>query len=202
MVLRSALTAAALAATVGLTACGDKATTATPSAAPTSATAAAAAATFNDADVHFATDMIPHHRQAVTMADHAAGRAGSAQVKQLAAAIKGAQGPEIQKMSAWLAAWGRPAPSAAPSTGHGMPGMGTMPGMMSDADLAKLMAAKGAVFDRMFLTMMIRHHEGAVTMATDEQAKGSNPDARQLAGQIISAQTAEITRMKQMLAAL
>ena len=74
-----------------------------------------------------------------------------------------------------------------------------MPGMMSDADLAKLKAASGADFDRQFLTMMIAHHEGAITMAKEETAKGVNPDAKSLAGRIVTAQQGEIDTMNKIL---
>jgi len=196
-VLRSTLATVAMSAIVGLSACGGDSSTNTSSPSTAAASQSAPAATFNDADVQFATGMIPHHQQAVTMADYAATRAGSAQVKELAAQIKAAQGPEIQKMSGWLTGWGKPVPPSSPSTGSGM-GMEGMPGMMGDADVKMLMGAKGTLFDRMFLKMMITHHEGAITMSRKEQAGGTNADATQLAGQIISAQTAEIATMKQL----
>src|SRR5262245_14771662 len=88
---------------------------------------AALTGSFNDADVTFAQNMIPHHQQAVQMAKMAARRASDPEVKQLAAQIKGAQDPEIQTMTGWLTAWSKP---VMPSGGHhGM----VMPGMMSDA---------------------------------------------------------------------
>jgi len=90
-----------------------------------------------------------------------------------------------------------PGMSAMPGMGHG-----AMAGMMTDADLAKLMDAKGKDFDKQFLTMMIAHHEGALTMAEEETAKGSNPDATALAGKIIAAQRAEITTMRGLLGTL
>jgi uncharacterized protein (DUF305 family) len=87
-------------------------------------------------------------------------------------------------------------PATMPSMGHGMPGM------MSAADMAKLEAATGKEFDKQFCTMMIDHHEGAVAMAKDELADGANPEAKAMAQQIITAQQAEITQMKQILARL
>ena len=156
--------------------------------APTSVAASTAA--FNDADVTFAQSMIPHHQQAVQMAALADGRAAGAEVKSLAGKIKAAQQPEIDTMNGWLTAWGRPA---------AMSGMSmTMPGMMSDADMDKLMNANGAAFDKQFLTMMISHHEGAIAMAQQEAAQGTNPDAVALAKKIITDQRAEITQMRQM----
>ena len=148
----------------------------------------------------FVQMMIPHHQQAVQMAELAETRAADPEVKKLAGEIKAAQAPEIATMTGWLTAWGMPAPSASAGHGTSMPGMDHgMPGMMSDADLAKLAAASGTEFDRQFLTMMIAHHEGAITMAKDEVARGVNADAKALAQQIITAQQGEIDTMKKIL---
>jgi|tagenome__1003787_1003787.scaffolds.fasta_scaffold20096588_2 uncharacterized protein (DUF305 family) len=164
---------------------------------------ATSSATFNDADVAFAQNMIPHHQQAVQMAAMATEHASDGQVKQLAAGIKQAQQPEIDTMNEWLTTWGAPTAggamsSAMPGMSSAMPNMqhGAMPGMMSDADMAKLDAAHGTAFDKRFLTMMISHHEGAITMAKEEVAKGANPDATALAQKIIKDQQTEITTMK------
>ncbi|GAA3347329.1 DUF305 domain-containing protein [Amorphoplanes nipponensis] len=167
------------------------------SAAPPAAGASAAAAAFNDADVMFAQMMVPHHRAAVEMAGLAATRASDAEVKSLAAGIKAAQQPEIDTMTGWLGAWGQPAPMP----GMSVPAMshGAMPGAMSDADMRTLTAARGAAFDKQFLTMMIAHHEGAVTMAQDEIKSGSNTDAQALAQRIVTDQQAEIATMKTIL---
>ena len=151
---------------------------------------------FNDADVTFATDMIPHHRQAVEMADLASTRASSPEVTALAAQIKDAQDPEIETMSGWLASWGQPVPEDM----SGMDMSSSMPGMMSMDDMSALEDASGAEFDRMFLTMMIEHHEGAIEMAQTEQADGLNPEAISLAKDIEAAQTVEIANMKDLLA--
>ena len=165
--------------------------TSTTTASPSSS----AGQVFNNADVQFATQMIPHHEQAVTMVKLAAARASSTQVKQLAADIEKAQAPEIQQMSDWLQAWGKPVPTS--MSGHDMGS--AMPGMMSSQDMQKLMDSTGADFDRMFLTMMISHHEGALSMARTEIAQGQNPDAIALAHRIQSSQTAQIATMKTLL---
>lgn len=156
---------------------------------------------FNDADVTFATEMIPHHRQAVAMAKLADTRAKSAEVKDLAVQIMNAQDPEIERMSGWLTSWGKPVPSADASgmSGMDMGGTSSMPGMMSSDDMDKLMNATGAEFDQMFLTMMIEHHNGAIEMAKTEEATGMNADAVALAQQIQRAQTDEISTMTGML---
>ncbi|WP_327365457.1 DUF305 domain-containing protein [Streptomyces sp. NBC_01217] len=164
-------------------------------------------ASFNDADVEFAQQMIPHHQQAIEMAELADGRAADPEIKALAAAIEKAQDPEISTMKGWLTSWGKPLPAASPSMGD-MPGMdhgsdgSAMPGMMSDKDMSDLAAAKGKDFDKKFAQLMIGHHEGAVTMAEDEQKNGSNADAKKLAGAVITAQTAEIEQMNKIIARL
>jgi uncharacterized protein (DUF305 family) len=154
------------------------------------------AADHNQADVTFAQQMIPHHQQAIEMAGLAETRAASQEVKDLAADIEAAQGPEIESMTGWLEAWGEDVPD------EGMSGMGDgdMAGMMSEDDMAGLEGSSGAGFDRMFLTMMIKHHEGAIEMAQTEQADGENPDAKALAEAIQAAQTQEIETMKELLA--
>lgn len=159
----------------------------------------------NDADVTFAQSMIPHHQQAVEMARLADGRASDTEIKTLAAAIEKAQGPEITTMLGWLKAWGAPASSAhsMPGMDHGSGGMdhgsGGMSGMMSAKDMADLKAAKGRGFDKKFAQMMIGHHNGAITMAKDEQRNGRNATAKKLAGDVIKNQTAEVAKMNKIL---
>jgi uncharacterized protein (DUF305 family) len=152
-----------------------------------------AVAEHNDADVTFAQDMIPHHRQAVEMADLAVDRAEDERVLDLAERIKAAQDPEIQEMTGWLEDWDEEVPAEGE---HSMDGM---TGMMSDEDMTALEAASGAEFDEMFLTMMITHHQGAVEMATTEIADGQAPEAIALAEAIIEAQEAEIAEMQALL---
>lgn len=165
----------------------------------TSAPAATAAADHNDADVAFATDMIPHHSQAVEMADMALKQSNTASIKALAGQIKAAQDPEIQTMAGWLKAWGKPVPT--PMAGHDMGSMsGSMQGMMSPQEMDALSKASGAAFDRMWLQMMIKHHTGAVAMSKAQLTQGSSPDAKKLAQAIIDGQTKEITQMTGMLA--
>jgi uncharacterized protein (DUF305 family) len=191
------------AAAAGLLAgCGGNTTTspATTTAPPAASNAPATGAQqHNQADVTFLQGMIPHHAQAISMAQLASRRAASPQVKALASRIEAAQNPEIQQMSALLNSWGAPVPA----TTENMPGMhhqpGQMPGMMNNAQMQQLSSASGPAFDRMFLQMMIAHHQGAVSMAQTELAQGTNPAARQLAQQIITAQQAEIGEMQQLL---
>jgi uncharacterized protein (DUF305 family) len=160
------------------------------SGAQTTAAASGSSATFNDADVTFAQNMIVHHQQAVEMADLAATRAANGELKTLAAQIKAAQQPEIDKMTGWLAAWGAPTEPAGGHGGH------SMPGMMSTGDMDNLKAASGAAFDKQFAQMMVDHHNGAIEMARDVQKNGSNPDVKKLAADIEKTQQAEVTTLQ------
>jgi uncharacterized protein (DUF305 family) len=185
---------AAALTTVALAGCGG-------AAAPSAAPEPAASAVYAEADVTFVQGMIPHHAQAVAMAELAADRASSPQVTRLAAQIAGAQGPEIEQMHGLLSAWGPHASGHASHTGSmDMSGVKGMSGMMSDQQMQQLGAATGAAFDRMFLQMMVQHHTGAIEMAGTELRDGQNPDAKTLAQEIIDAQRAEITTMQQLLA--
>lgn len=157
----------------------------------------------NSADVAFATDMIPHHAQAIEMADMALTRAEDTDVIDLAGQIKAAQDPEIEAMSGWLEAWGEEVPDLGDDMSgmdHDMSGMDdSMPGMMSEADMQGLANSSGAAFDRMWLTMMIEHHEGAISMAETELSDGESAEAKSLADDIIEGQQAEVTTMQGLL---
>ncbi len=197
-------TTALIVATLGLAGCGDNSdsgsmpgmTHGTPTGAPSSTTAATDQ--FNDADVTFATQMIPHHQQAVQMATMAGAQATSPAVKQLATAIKAAQDPEIKQLSGWLTTWGKPVPTSMP--GHDM--SGSMPGMMTGDEMSQLGNATGAMFDRMWTQMMIKHHQGAVAMAKTEQATGKDAAAITLAKKIEADQNKEIATMQSLLGQL
>ncbi|WP_245701215.1 DUF305 domain-containing protein [Sanguibacter gelidistatuariae] len=193
--------AASLALATTLAACGDTAPE-SESASTTQETAEnSAVAAHNDADTEFAQMMIIHHEGAVEMADLAATNAGNQEVKDLAADISSAQGPEIDTMTSWLDAWGE---SASPD--GGMEGMDhgdmQMEGMDQEAVMTELSALTGTEFDRRFLELMIDHHEGAVGMAQEELDAGENADALALAQTIIDAQTTEIATMQGMLDSL
>jgi uncharacterized protein (DUF305 family) len=192
------LASVALAATATVTACGSDGDSPSASAPSTTASVAEVGGEHNAADVTFAQMMIPHHQQAVEMARLARDRAADPAVKALAEQIEAAQAPEIETMTGWLAAWGEPTapPSGGMGGGHDM---AAMPGMMSAEDMVGLEAVSGADFDRMFLTMMIRHHEGAIEMARTEQSDGRFPDAVALARTIETTQVAEIETMRELL---
>ncbi|MFE2432725.1 DUF305 domain-containing protein [Streptomyces sp. NPDC059373] len=197
---RSTLVAVAGAAALVLAACGNSGSTSghdmsSMNSGSPSASATASAGAHNAQDVAFAQQMITHHRQAIEMADLAATRASSTEVKSLATTIKGAQDPEIKTMSGWLTSWGE----AVPQEMEGMDMPSGTPGMMSTADMTKLDKESGTEFDTMFLQMMVQHHEGAVEMATTEQSKGAYGPAKTLAASVITAQTAEIKKMSDLL---
>ena len=177
-------------------ACGSDDTTSSD---PTTATSAAAAteAALNEADVEFAQGMIAHHEQAIEMAEIALDPAvgASAEVVDLATRIQAAQDPEVALMTGWLDAAGESV-TMDTSDGHDM---SSMPGMMTADQMDEMAAMTGAEFDQMWLTMMIAHHEGAVSQSETVKADGSNADVLLLADQIIAAQQAEINEMKALL---
>ncbi|MEV2219319.1 DUF305 domain-containing protein [Nocardia vinacea] len=162
---------------------------------------------FNDADVTFLQMMYPHHAQAVEMARLVPSRTQNEQVRALAADIEKAQSPEMEQITTLLESFGKPAPTSSGHGGHNMemtttmnmPGMPTMPGMMSNEQMNALAAASGADFDRQWSELMIEHHTGAIAMSNTELADGVNPDAKALATAIVAAQQAEIGTMRGLL---
>ncbi|WP_456819646.1 DUF305 domain-containing protein [Cellulomonas sp. URHB0016] len=155
----------------------------------------------NDTDTQFAQAMIVHHEGAIEMAALAAKNASTAEVRELADSISQAQGPEIDLMTGWLDAWDESTGSAMPGMDHDgmdMDGM-TMNGLSQDEAMGHLDGATGADFDRRFLDLMIAHHKGAIAMAEQELANGSNPDALSLATKISTDQRAEIATMTALL---
>ncbi|GGO50863.1 lipoprotein [Streptomyces daqingensis] len=155
----------------------------------------------NAADVAFAQGMIPHHRQALEMSELTPSRASSPEVKSLAAAIRGAQEPEIETLSGWLESWDEKVPpkSSSGHSEHGEHSGHAMPGMMTAEDMEQLKKASGKEFDRKFLKLMIEHHEGAVEMARTEVDKGSYGKAKSMARDIERSQKGEIAQMRKML---
>lgn len=197
-----------LTAAFAVTACSSTSTTPPPASSGTPTMIG-----HNSQDATFLVDMVAHHQQAIEMAQMVPSHTNSAQVRALAAQIEAAQGPEIAKMNSWLEEWNAGSSmgssSMPPGSGHDMPGMdhggptssaGSMgPGMMSAGEMADLESKSGTAFDRMWLTMMIAHHEGAVTMSQQELSQGENGEVKALAQDIITAQAKEITEMKAML---
>lgn len=151
---------------------------------------------FNDDDVMFAQMMIPHHEQAIEMADIALDPlvGASDAVKSLATRIKAAQDPEITKMKSFLTSWKeRLTPDS--SMDHG----DSMSGMLSADAMKKLSSLRGAEFDREWMTGMIEHHEGAIEMAKDVLKDGKDSAVKALANLVATVQDSEILEMKKLL---
>ena len=176
-------------------------------AAPSAAQADSLRKHYTDADVAFLNGMIDHHAQAVLIASWAPSHGASASLQAMCARIVVGQTDEIHLMQQWLRDQHLPVPDVTHAMAMRMPGMAMpmMPGMLTDAQLARLDSARGVEFDRRFLNDMIQHHTGAVTMVDQLFA---TPAAAQvetvfrLASDVYADQTTEIDRMQKMLAAL
>ncbi|MEX5263030.1 DUF305 domain-containing protein [Kocuria sp. CPCC 205231] len=210
------LTTLALASALALAGCGTSgaqegagtaAETAAPAASASAATSTGAAsgepiaAEHNDADVMFAQMMLPHHEQAVEMSEMLLAKDDvPAEVAEFAQRVIDAQGPEIERMNDMLTAWeAEPLADAEDMDGmdHGS-GAG-MSGMMSEEDMSALEDAQGTGAAQLYLEQMTVHHEGAVEMAQEQIEQGQNPQAVELARQVVADQEAEIAEMEQML---
>jgi uncharacterized protein (DUF305 family) len=157
---------------------------------------------YTEADVQFMTHMIGHHAQAVLIARWAPTHGANAAVQRLAERVVNAQQDEIRTMQQWLMDRRKPVPGL---TDQGHTHHAQMPGMLTEAQLEQLDAARGAEFDRLFLTLMIQHHRGAVEMV--RQLFGTGGAAQDLlvfkfANDVQVDQTTEVARMEQMLANL
>ncbi len=152
---------------------------------------------FDADDVAFATNMIPHHEQAVELSALVADRTTNQELIALANQISAAQQPEINAMRVFLVQWNENPEDSSGNGGHAM--HGAMQGMVDEATMAKLKSLNGAEFDKLWLQSMISHHQGAIEMAKAELANGQNVDAKRMAQSIVDTQQAEITQMNQML---
>lgn len=153
------------------------------------------------AEVEFARGMIEHHAQALAMTALVAERSSRNEIRLLAERLDVSQRDEIARLRDWLSRRGAP-PSPDADAGHSHE---AMPGMRTPAQLARLKAARGAEFDRLFLEHMIGHHEGALVMIRElfsTPGAGQDPEIFRFASEIESDQRIEITRMQQMLAAM
>ncbi|MFH8470434.1 DUF305 domain-containing protein [Streptomyces sp. NPDC017991] len=148
----------------------------------------------NSADFDYARMMIEHHTQAIVMTELAPKQASSTPVKRLAERIAASQGPEVETMKAWLKNHGGDGKSEKDKGHH----HDVMPGMATEAQLKTLRAARGKAFDELFLKLMITHHNGAITMATDVLSQGNNIQIGEMADDVIAQQTTEISRMREM----
>jgi uncharacterized protein (DUF305 family) len=157
---------------------------------------------FVDADVKFMQGMIGHHSQAVEMVDLLKLRSLNPDMQKLGLRIAVSQEDEIKMMQKWLQVRGQPLPD--PHAHHMHPEM-MMPGMLTQAEMDALAAAKGAEFDRLFLEGMIKHHGGAITMVQELFAKpraGQDAEIFAFASDVDADQRMEIDRMGAMLYAL
>ena len=161
---------------------------------------------YSDADVDFMAGMIPHHAQAVVMAGWAPSHGARKDVAILCERIVVAQRDEIAMMQQWLRDRGQPVPDAT-STRHRMKMNGVehdmlMPGMLTDEEMAALDRARGPEFDRLFLTGMIKHHQGAIDMVDAlMKSYGAAQDETvfKFANDVYADQSIEIDRMTEML---
>ena len=165
---------------------------------------------YTAADIQFMTGMIGHHAQAILISRWAPTHGASPSVRTLAARIINAQHDEIATMQQWLRDRQQPVPDGRPGMSMDMEGMdmgGTahpalMPGMLTEAQLKELDAARGPEFDRLFLTDMIQHHSGALTMVKklfDTYGAAQDELIFKFASDVNVDQTTEIARMKRLL---
>jgi uncharacterized protein (DUF305 family) len=192
MMQRGRAAAVAAAVTVSfLAGCGDQ----TGESAPEDAS-------HNEADVAFVTGMIPHHAQALEMVEMAQERDLRPEIEELAAQIEEAQAPEIETLAGWLESWDQEVPDVEGMSAEEMAGLEDMKGMegaegmMSEMSMRQLRNAPDTAFQDVWLSLMIAHHQGAVTMAETEIAEGENEDAGALAEEIKTTQGAEIAVME------
>ena len=209
----SRLGSAGLSAVLALAACASGAAGGAAAPAPVSPASQAVAPAPdggpNQADVYFMSGMIPHHAQAVLIASWAPTHGAGQSVRLLCERIVVGQRDEIALMQTWLRDRGQPVPDANAThlrmkmdgAEHDM----LMPGMLNADELARLDAARGTEFDRLFLQAMIRHHEGAISMVDrlfGSQGAGQDEVVFRFASDVYADQTTEIDRMQKMLAAL
>jgi len=161
---------------------------------------------YTAADIHFMSGMISHHAQAIKMAKWAPTHGASPAVVRLSERIGTSQADEIVFMQSWLRDRRQPVPEPDPAgmkmkmgeSEHVM----LMPGMLTTEQMAQLDAARGKEFDKLFLTFMIQHHQGAITMVRElfsAQGAGQDESVFQFANDVEIDQEAEIARMRQML---
>ena len=146
----------------------------------------------NQQDVAFVREMILHHRTSVALARLAEGRTENARVRALAQRVETAATPETEQLTRWATAWGQPVP-AVTAAGRPVTGTASAPG------LAALTAAKGADFDRRFLTVLIAHQERAVAQAQGQLKSGADERVKGLAADIAAAGEADVAEMKTLL---
>ena len=150
-------------------------------------------------DARFLQEMIVHHAQALVMVDAVLGDLSDAQVRSLASRIRAEQQPEIAAMGAYLTARGEDVPPEATNPNLTDHGSHSMPGMASESEVARLASATGPAADRLFLTLMIRHHQGAVTMVDEHARNASDELVEETASEISVTQRKQVMQMQEML---
>ena len=140
-------------------------------------------------EVMFAQMMIPHHQQAIEMSELVSDRTDHPEINALALEIIAAQDPEISLMQTWIDEFGD---AGMDHAGH------SMGGMLTESELEALRAASGLEFEKLYLSGMIKHHEGAIDLA-DMLSNSNYPAAQKLRAEIVETQTAEIELMKKLL---
>jgi uncharacterized protein (DUF305 family) len=195
------LSAVAVVATVTLSACsgsGHQAATSSPSAGTaTGSPAPSAAQAHNSADITFAQNMMPCHKQAIQMSDIVLTKQGiDPRVVQVANQIKAAEDADIQRMQSWLSQWQQPTTPMMPSPTAGMPAMQGMAGMMSPEQMTALQNALGADASKQFLTMMIQNHQHAIMLAQSEIGSGQYPPTVAMAHSIATSEQQEVNTMQ------
>ncbi|MCB1037086.1 MAG: DUF305 domain-containing protein, partial [Acidobacteria bacterium] len=158
---------------------------------------------FSPDDLQFMHDMIPHHHQALEMAELVADRTNRPELIDVAGRINASQSDEIRFMQRWLEERGESVPD--PSAHHAMHTSHKMAGMATPEQMAELAASKGTAFDRMFLKLMITHHDGAVKMVKElleQPGSAYDPVLFEFTSDITNGQTAEIERMNALLVQL
>jgi uncharacterized protein (DUF305 family) len=152
------------------------------------------------AEAGFARDMSVHHAQAVEMAEIVRDKTESEEIRLLAADMALTQQGQIGRMQGWLDSWNLSATGAEPAMSWmGHPTEGRMPGMASPEEIERLQNAPPAEADRLFLQLMIPHHQAAVPMAEAVMERTDRPEVENLAGAIAATQSGEIRTMKEML---
>jgi len=183
------MSAAAVMATVTLSACSSSAHQAATGSPSTSSPQA-----HNSTDVTFAQNMTPCHKQAIQMSEIILTKQGlDPRVVQVANQIKAAEGPDVEGMQSWLSQWQQP---MTPSSAAGMPAMQGMTGMASPEQMTALQNAVGADASKQFLTMMIQNHQHAIMLAQSEIGSGQYPPAVAMAHSIATAEQQEVNTMQ------
>ena len=151
------------------------------------------------ADARFLQEMIVHHAQALVMVEAALPDLTDSQVQGLASRIGDEQEPEIGAMAAWLEGRGQSVPPEATNPNLTDHGAHSMPGMATEAEVARLASATGPEADRLFLTLMIRHHQGAIAMVDEHLRGATDVRVEETAAEISVTQTKQIDQMQEML---